>query len=203
MAREPVVVDRTPAPAQVPAAPLPTDIGPHLGFHDGVFVAGFGALEYRLDAAHLAQKEIKLSDLAQPIPGLQFKTARFTRGDNPLKITAGLAVPHLAEGDLTVLVDHKGTPKLSGQLHRRFTLPALGRTSVTLTLDEAQALSAEVEVHGADLAPKALAGLKATGSGVLHLAGKTLSGEGTIALTYADLGHGDLTFGFDRANRRR
>lgn len=199
----PAPAPRVPAPAVAALAAqgpgVATDTGLRLGLlESGDFVAGFGSLEYRLTAEQIHQREINLSALPQPVPGLRFRTARFDSRERKLRVTAGIAVPHLAEGDLEVEVDRRGHPSVHGQLHRSFDLPALGRSRLTVGMDENQVLTGTVEIQGADLAPRGFAGLRATGSGTITITGGALSGTGTVHLAYTDLGNGELTFGFNR-----
>lgn len=205
VAAAPPVTDST---ATGPAVPAPaTDTGPVAGpaagpvwglQENGDFLVRLAGTDWRLTAAEIAQAELNLRDKPQPMPGLEFRTARFDSRQRKLSVTAGLAVPHLADGELTLEVDRQLRPRLRGTLSRAFDLPALGRTTLTVGLDENFALTGTVEVPAANLAPRGIRGLTVEGSGSISLAGRMLSGQGTVNITYADLGSGTVNFGFDQ-----
>lgn len=181
------------------AAPTDTTAPAGWGLQDnGDFVARLAGRDFRLAAADIARAEWDLRDRPQPVPGLEFRTARFDSRQRRVIIDAGLTVPRLAEGALTLEIDGAGRPRLRGTVQRAFDLPALGRSTLTLGLDPEGAVTGTADIPAANLAPPGIRGLTATGSGVIHLAEGRLSGAGTVRIAYADLGQGTVNFGFDQ-----
>lgn len=199
-ARAPQVTEAEPRPLGGDAAPA-TDVSAPaaLGLQDnGDFLARFAGLEYRLSAEDIARAELNLRDRPQPVPGLEFRSARFDSRQRKVIVDAGLAIPRLADGALTLEIDRAGRPRLRGTLRRPFDLPALGRSTLTVGFDENFALTGTAEIPAANLTPPGIRGLTATGSGVIRLQGGRLSGEGHVEISYADLGNGTVDFGFDQ-----
>lgn len=204
-----------PQPASAPPQPEPqppTAAGPQAGTTDtGVPAAAFGLLPdgagfvaklgpgFRLGAEFLSGERVPLEGIPQPIPGVRFATAQYRNRE--LRLRGDLTIPHVAEGGFEVRVNRSGVARVHGQARRRFDLPALGNPQITLAMaEETGQITGEVAVEGADLLPQSLRRrTTATGSGTLRIAAGKLSGNGTIEITYTNLGNGTVNFRFTEA----
>ncbi|HMR48216.1 MAG TPA: DNA/RNA non-specific endonuclease [Arachnia sp.] len=190
--------ERVPAPS-IPATDTGTPAGAALGLMDnGDFVATLGGTTWRLTAQEIAAGQLDLTTRPQPLPGIQLRSASLNTAKRALTVKAGIAVKGVADGDLTLTIDAKGTLRISGQLVRSFSLPALGTAQFTLRLDEGGTVGGTAEIPAAKLVP-AGSGIEATGSGRVDLAAGRLSGGGKITVSYRDLGAGQVEFSFDGA----
>lgn len=164
---------------------------------DGGFAAKLGS-GLRLSAEQLANGQVDLSQLPQPMPGLSFKTARLRGRRNPeLEVKADINVPNLDEGELTVRIRPDGTIRITGGARKELALPSLGNPVFELAITEEGALDGSVTVDGADLlAGRAPRGFTATGSGTLRITDGKVSGNGSATLTYTGLGTGTVNFNF-------
>ncbi len=196
-----------PAPAAVPAGPAAAP-----GARDGVPASAYGILAdgsfsaklgrgLTISATDLTQARIDLSEGPQPLPGVRLRTATYNARQRRLDITADLAIPHVAEGEIRLRIDAQGEATVRGRLRRQLAIPALGNPQLTLSIDDDGALAGSVTVEGADLAPRRLRGLTATGSAELRIAGGRMSGAGSVTLEYTDLGEGTVNFRFTEEGR--
>ncbi len=160
---------------------------------DGGFAAKLG-VGLRLSADQLAAGDIDLSEGPQPLPGLQLMRATYDSGRQSLQLTAALAVPHVASGDLRIQINQAGTPSVRGTLQRELNIPALGNPNLTATIDEDGALSGTATIRDANLVPRGAG--TATASGELSIVAGKMSGNGTIEVSYDELGGATVNFGF-------
>lgn len=165
---------------------------------DGGFAAKLGA-GLRLSAEHLANGEIDLTGLPQPIPGLRLQTAQFNTGAKRLDITSAISIPHFAEGDFRVRITRSGNISIRGGAKRELALPGLGNPEFRLSITDEGQLAGQVTVKGANLVQGQIRGLEATGSGSLSINAGKVSGNGSATLTYRDLGTGTINFNFTEA----
>lgn len=165
----------------------------------GGFVARLGP-GLRLGAEFLTGKPVSLDAVPQPLPGVRFATAQWR--DRTVTLDGSLAVPHVATGSFVVRVKADGTPSIHGELKRSLALPALGNPVLTLALAEDGSLSGTATVEGVNLVPRTLRqNATATGSANLALANGRVSGDGTIEITYRNLGSGTVGFRFAEDGR--
>ncbi|MGE3357376.1 MAG: hypothetical protein AB7O92_12205 [Acidimicrobiia bacterium] len=189
------VVQPAPQPEPPDIDPPASDTGPRFGLlASGDLVANFAGQTWTLTAAQLAQAEIAIGALPQPLPGLRFESA--TYGEKTLTINAAVDVPGLDETAIKVKVNRKGEAKISGRATQRFSLPAIGDASVTLEYSDDRGVTGTATLTGAAFSPTGVPGLKVDGGGEVTLSAGKLSGNGTVRLTYADLGTGTLNFSF-------
>lgn len=200
-------VQKAPAPSQAPTEAGPTttpsaDTGTTasaLGLlaGNGGFVGKLGA-GFRLSAEDLAAGKINLEERRQPIPGVLLKSATYSASKKRVDLKAELAMPHVAKGAFTIRIDRRGTPSLRGTLKHKVELPALGRPTIEVGLDDKGAITGSAEIEAAHFKPSKLKGLKATGSGKIRIASGKVSGSGSATLTYAELGTGTVNFHFTK-----
>ncbi len=190
------------APTQAPAAPQTapaTDTGtPGSVFGllaDGSFLARLGS-GVHLSAEELAERGVSLEDKPQPVPGVRLRRASYSRGNRRLTLTGDLAIPHVASGQFTIRVDSEGRAQVQGRLERVIAVPALGNPHLRVSIDESGVIAGSVNIEGADLAPRRLRGLTATGSGTLMISAGRLSGNGTVEMAYDKLGAATINFRF-------
>ncbi|WP_224824340.1 hypothetical protein [Cognatishimia sp. MH4019] len=195
---DPQQVPARPEPAQTPASAQDQEAAAAVPasawglLDDGSFKARLGT-GLTIAADLLESGQIDLSTLPNPVPGLALKTATFRR--NRLDISADVAVPGLDEAELTVRINSDGDARIRGRASRQLNIAALGNPSVSLTISEEGAIGGSVTVEGADMAPS-IAGLTAEGGGTLTIDDGKISGNGTVTLSYRDLGNGTVNFDF-------
>lgn len=185
------------APAPAPAAEGGVPASAWGALEDGGFAAKLGT-GLRLTADQIASGEINLRSLPQPMPGLTFKTARVRGRRNPtLTVKADVAVPHLDASELTITVRRDGETSISGRARKRLQLPALGNPDFTLSITSDGALDGTVTIQDAQILGRNRPnGLTGSASGTLRITGGKVSGDGSVTLTYADLGNGTVNFNF-------
>jgi hypothetical protein len=183
-----------------PAGAATTDSGTPasaFGFlENGDFRVRIGDAGFLIRAADLAERGVSLEERPQPIPGLKFKRVRLVASERKVVLNTELAVPNVANGAFDISVNSEGTPRLRGTISRRMAIPALGNPELSLSMSEAGALSATATVQGADLLPRSLRRMQATGSGTVTLANGQVTGSGSIEITYAGLGAATVNFRF-------
>ncbi|MEL7211176.1 MAG: hypothetical protein AAGK92_00860 [Pseudomonadota bacterium] len=179
-----------PTPNQEVAAAVPAAAWGLL--EDGSFKVRLGT-GLTIAAEMLEGREIDLSTVPNPVPGLALKTATFRR--DRLDIKADVAVPGLDEAELTVRVNSDGNATIRGRASRQLDIAALGNPNITLSLTEEGAVAGTVTVEAVNMAPS-IAGLEAEGGGTLSINTGKISGDGNATLRYRDLGHGTVNFNF-------
>lgn len=152
-----------------------------------------------ISAEQIAGGSINLEDGPQPLPGVLLKTARYVASRQRLDITGDLAIPHVAAGGFRIRVDSAGQARIHDRLRRQLDIPALGNPRITVSVDEQGALAGELTIEGANLLPSRMRSATATGSGTLRISDGKMSGNGTVEITYADLGDGTVNFSFTEA----
>ncbi len=189
--------DPQPQNANAPNTDIETT-GPQFGLlDDGSFVASFAGQRLSLTADQLSAPEISLSGVTLPIPGLSLKSLSFNSRQRKLSLLTGVAIPTLADGEVTISVDKDGKVSGSGALNSAFDVPGIASGAVTLAVSEQGALTGNGSLNAADLVPSGVNGVTAEGSADVSLSQGRLTGSGTLSLAYADLGDGtvSVTFG--------
>jgi len=185
-----------PAPATAAAHAPGTDTGVPASLYgplaDGGFLAKLGT-GLRLSAEQLAARELDLSTLPQPLPGVKLAKLRVVRDE--LRLEGSVEVPFLPHAEIRMGIKPDGTAKISGRLSARLQLAALGSPQVQLGLDESGNLSGAVEFSALTLTPRALRAT-ATGSGRLELVNGRFGGAIHAELGYPAVGAASADLGF-------